>query len=118
MEKEPGLLAELKRRKVVRTGVVYVAAAFAALEFADIAFPRIGLSDGAVDLVLWAGLLGFPVALSLAWFFDVRAETTEVRSPGWFSAPALAAAAVLVGLGVGTGLIWGIVDDALPALSF
>ena len=49
MDKEPGLLAELKRRKVVRTGVVYAAAAFATLEFADIAFPRIGLSDGAVE---------------------------------------------------------------------
>ena len=120
MDTEPGLLAELKRRKVVRTGVVYAAAAFATLEFADIAFPRIGLSDGAVDIVLWAGLLGFPVALSLAWFFDIRADATNGRSHGWFSVPALAAAALLVGLGVGAGMLWGSGDSAdstLPTLT-
>ena len=120
MDNEPGLLAELKRRKVVRTGVVYAAAAFATLEFADIAFPRIGLSDGAVDIVLWAGLLGFPIALALAWFFDVRTEASSTRSTGWFSAPALAAAAVLVGLGVGAGFLWGggeSADNVLPALT-
>ena len=120
MAKDTGLLAELKRRKVVRAAVVYVAAAFATLEFADIAFPRIGLSDGAVDMILWAGLLGFPIALALAWFFDLRAETTSVRSPGWFSAPALAAATILVALGVGAGMLWGGGDsanNALPALA-
>ena len=118
MDKEPGLLDEIKRRKVVRTGVVYAAAAFAMLEFADIAFPRIGLSEGAVDVVLWAGLLGLPVALTLAWFFDIRADTTSGRSQGWFSAPALVAAAGLVGLGVGAGLLWGGESGtALPELT-
>ncbi|MCH8812373.1 MAG: hypothetical protein IID07_11120, partial [Gemmatimonadetes bacterium] len=107
MDKEPGLLDELKRRKVVRTGVVYAAAAFATLEFADIAFPRIGLSEDAVDVVLWAGLLGLPVVLALSWFFDIRADTTGGRSQGWFSVPALVAAVGLVGLGVGAGLLWG-----------
>ena len=120
MDKEPGLLDELKRRKVVRTGVVYVAAAFATLEFADIAFPRIGLSQGAVDVVLWAGLLGLPVALALAWFFDIRADTTIARSQGWFSLPALAAAAALVGLGLGAGLLWEgeSADNFLTELTF
>lgn len=120
MDDEPGLLAELKRRKVVRAGVVYLAAAFATLEFADIAFPRIGLSDSAVDMVLWAGLLGFPVVLALAWVFDLRAETGTGRSPGWFSAPALVTAAVLVGLGVGAGSFWGgggSTDNPLPSLA-
>jgi len=119
MDTEPGLLAELKRRKVVRTGVLYAAAAFATLEFADIAFPRIGLSEGAVDMVLWAGLLGLPVVLTLAWFFDIRADTTTGRPQGWFSLPALASAVALVGLGVGAGLLWGgeSADNALPDLT-
>ena len=42
-EDEFGLFEELKRRKVVRVAVVYAAAAFALLEFAGIAFPRLGL---------------------------------------------------------------------------
>lgn len=40
---------ELKRRKVVRVLVVYLASAFAILEASDIIFPRIGLSEKAVD---------------------------------------------------------------------
>ena len=40
---ELGFLEELKRRHVVRVAVVYAAAAFALLEFADIAFPRLAV---------------------------------------------------------------------------
>jgi TolB-like protein/Flp pilus assembly protein TadD len=107
MEEGHGLLAELRRRKVVRAGVVYGAAAFALLEFADIAFPRIGLPDGAVDVVLWAGLLGLPVVLALAWGLELRAEPASGYAPGWLSVPALATAVVLVGLGLGAGRWWG-----------
>ena len=35
---------------MVRTGLVYVAGAFALLEFADIAFPRLGLPDLELDV--------------------------------------------------------------------
>ena len=70
MANSPNFLAELRRRKVARAALVYTAAAFAALEFADIAFPRIGLPDRAVDMVLWLGLLGLPVVLGFAWHFD------------------------------------------------
>ena len=103
MAEDPEFLDELRRRKVPRAGVLYAAAAFAALEFAEIAFPRIGLPDRAVDWVLWGGLLGFPVALVLAWRFDLRTEPESEQGPGWFSLPALAAAVTLVGLGVGAG---------------
>jgi Tol biopolymer transport system component len=116
MDNEPRFLAELKRREVVRTAIVYVAAAFAILQFADIAFPIIGLADSAVNMVFWVSLSGLPVALTLAWFFDVRADATNGRSQGWFSVPALAAAAILVGLGVTAGLLWPRDDIALPKL--
>lgn len=101
------LFQELKRRKVARAAVVYLAAAFAVLEFSDIAFPRIGLSDQAVDMVLWAGLLGFPIVLVLAWYFDLRSEPPSAHAPGWFSLPVLATAALLVGLGAGAGYLAG-----------
>jgi adenylate cyclase len=107
MEEEQGFLADLRQRKVVRAAVVYAAAAFAVLEFADIAFPRIGLPDGAVDMVLWAGLLGLPVVLAMAWGFDLRADPQKGQVPGWLSAPTLATAFLLVGLGLGAGWWWG-----------
>lgn len=118
MVESPGFLEELRRRKVLRAGVVYAAAAFAALEFADIAFPRIGLPDRSVDFVLWAGLLGFPLALALAWRIDLVAEPPSEQGPGWLSMPVLAAAVALVGLGVGAGW-WagsGSAGDELPPL--
>jgi len=118
MDEDSGLIAELRRRKVLRAAVVYAAAAFAILEFADIAFPRMGLSDRAVDLVLWAGLLGLPVVLALAWRFDLRAEPSNSPSPGWFSASSAATAVVLVSLGAGVGWWWGAdpEDTRLPVL--
>ena len=112
-----GFLEELKRRHVVRVAVVYAAAAFALLEFADIAFPRLGLPDSAVNWVLVLGLAGLPVALGLAWLFDVRRDTGDpARSAGWLSPAALVAAVALVGLGVAAGWLWG-TGEAQPGAS-
>lgn len=58
-----GFLDELRKRGVVRAALLYVAAAFALLEFADIAVPRLGLPDSAVNWVLWIGIPGSPVAM-------------------------------------------------------
>jgi hypothetical protein len=40
------------------------------LEAADVVFPRLGLPDWTVNFVLDAVLLGFPVAIVIAWIFD------------------------------------------------
>jgi len=62
--------AELKRRKVFRVAAVYGAASFAILEASDILFPRIGLPEWTVTFVAVLALLGFPVALVLAWVYE------------------------------------------------
>jgi TolB-like protein len=67
-------LAELKRRKVYRVGATYVAAAFVVWQAAEIAFPSLGLPEAALRLVVVASLLGFPVAVALAWIYEVRPE--------------------------------------------
>jgi TolB-like protein len=38
---------------------------------ADVVFPAWGIPDAAVRYLLWAGLLGFPVALTFGWVFDI-----------------------------------------------
>lgn len=63
-------LAELKRRHVFRVMTVYGAVAFVVLQVADLAFPLLGLPDWTVRLVLLLSLLGFPIAIVLAWAFD------------------------------------------------
>lgn len=81
-------LVELRRRKVYRVAAVYAAVAFVVWEVADIAFPSFGLPDAAVGVVLIITILGFPVALVLAWAYEVRPEeplapkvTTEAELP-------------------------------------
>ena len=43
---------ELKRRNVVRVGIAYTVAAWLLLQVTDIVFPRIGLPDSSVTLVI------------------------------------------------------------------
>jgi adenylate cyclase len=83
-----GLLRELKRRKVYRVGAVYVVVGFAVASNADYLFGLVGLpnpevASRAVAVVL---LLGFPVALVLAWAHDLRPEEATRGEEG--SAPA------------------------------
>jgi tetratricopeptide (TPR) repeat protein len=68
------LLAELKRRNVLRVAATYGAAAFVMLQAADLVFPRIGLTDRAVTLVVWLAIIGFPIALVLSWIYELRPE--------------------------------------------
>ena len=67
-------LSELRRRKVYHVAVVYGAVTFVVWQVADIAFPSLGLPESAVGVVLAFTLLGFPVALVLAWAYEVRPE--------------------------------------------
>lgn len=65
---------ELKRRKIIRVIIVYAASAFAILEATDIIFPRLGLPDWSVDLVLYILGLGFIIAAILSWVYDLTPE--------------------------------------------
>lgn len=64
------LLADLKRRQVLRVAAVYGATAFGVLQVADLTFRRLGLPDWAVTLVPVLALAGLPFALVLAWAYD------------------------------------------------
>jgi hypothetical protein len=63
-------IAELKRRKVFRVAAVYGVMGFAVIEVAGNVFPAIPLPEWTVSLVVWLVLLGFPVAVVLAWAFE------------------------------------------------
>ncbi len=72
---------ELKRRKVVRTCILYILLCWGGLQVGDIVFPALGIDD---DLgsryLLVASVLGFPVTFALAWFFQITARGI-VRTP-------------------------------------
>lgn len=77
--------AELKRRNVFRVIAAYGAGAFVVLQAADIVFPGLGLPEWALRTVVAATLLGFPVAVVLAWVFERTAHgigRTEAAEEG------------------------------------
>jgi tetratricopeptide (TPR) repeat protein/TolB-like protein len=74
-------LAELKRRRVYRVGVVYAAVAFVIWQAAEIAFPALRLPDWMLTAVVVFTLVGFPIALILAWAFDITPEGVTRTGP-------------------------------------
>jgi len=70
-------IAELERRDVFRVSAVYGAMAFVALEGLRLSRVDLGLSPGLVDVAAIFALLGYPVALLLAWRFDLSGEGVE-----------------------------------------
>jgi len=63
--------AELKRRKVFKVAAVYGAGAFIILQAADILGQGLRLPESFLPFITAVVLLGFPLALMLAWAFDV-----------------------------------------------
>jgi adenylate cyclase len=64
-------IAELRRRNVVKVGTVYVVVAWALMQGADVMFPALNLPAWTVTLVAALVIAGFPVALMLAWAFQL-----------------------------------------------
>ncbi len=76
MEKSPivRFYGELKRRKVLRVGAVYAVVSWVVVEIASVMFPELLLPDWSVRLMIALLVMGFPVALVLAWAFDLKPE--------------------------------------------
>jgi serine/threonine-protein kinase len=68
------LLAEIKRRHVVRFSIGYAAAAFVVLQLAEIVFPAFDIGETGLRILVVAVALLFPPAVVLAWVFDITAE--------------------------------------------
>jgi TolB-like protein len=62
---------ELKRRKVYRVAVVYIVVAWVLIQVATQVFPFFEIPNWAVRLVVIALILGFPIAVILAWAYDI-----------------------------------------------
>jgi TolB-like protein/Flp pilus assembly protein TadD len=66
--------AELKRRKVYRVAVAYAIVSWLLIQIATQVFPFFEIPMWVVRLVVVLLALGFPVALLLAWAFDLTPE--------------------------------------------
>jgi adenylate cyclase len=65
---------ELKRRKVVRVAIGYVFVSWALIEVSSVLFPALLLPAWSSRLVIVLVLLGFPIAVMLAWAVETGPE--------------------------------------------
>ena len=67
-------LAELKRRKVIQTAVLYAVASWALLQVAELLLDMLEVPAWGLKLVFVLLLIGFPLALLLSWMHQVTPE--------------------------------------------
>ncbi len=72
--------AELKRRNVYKVAVAYAVVAWLLIQVATQVFPFFDIPNWAVRVVLLLLALGFPVALVLAWAFEITPEGIKRES--------------------------------------
>lgn len=70
-------LCELKRRRVYKVAVTYLAAGFLGLEATDLLLPALPLPGWTYSAIVSLVILCFPVSLVLAWIFDLTLTRTE-----------------------------------------
>ena len=73
------LWGELTRRKVNRVASVYVVTGWIIIQVAADTFESFGIPDWAFRLVTLMVLLGLPVALMLAWVFELTPEGIKIN---------------------------------------
>jgi TolB-like protein len=103
-------LSQLKQRRVYRVAIGYAIAAWLAVQIAATVLPAFHASEFVLPVLIVVLGVGFPVALVLAWAFDVTPEGIE-KTPDGIGATAATAAKniryawALAGLGLLTAAI-------------
>src|SRR5205809_2843748 len=95
-----GFFEEIKRRKVYRVAVAYVVVAGGLIQLASAVFPAWELPSWALRLVIILLLIGFPIALILAWALEVTPEGIRTTQPAPSGQRRRRNIVALVGIGV------------------
>lgn len=102
--------AQLRRRNVYRVAVTYAVVTFVTLQAARLIFPATTL-EGAYDVLVLLAFVGFPVAVVLAWAFELTPEGMRRTAPlpeeaGGSGAGVVAAAVGLLLVAAGGSAWW------------
>ncbi len=73
-----GFFEELQRRKVYRVAAAYIVAAGFLIQMASAAFPAWELPNWSLRLVIALLLIGFPIAVILAWAYDITGQGIQI----------------------------------------
>src|SRR5881227_2517480 len=80
--------SELKRRNVYKVAVAYAVVAWLLIQIATQVFPFFEIPNWAVRLIVLAIVIGFPIALVIAWAFELtpqglkRTEDVDLAAQG------------------------------------
>src|SRR5438093_3223778 len=121
-----GFFEELQRRKVYRVAAAYIVAAGFLIQMASAAFPAWELPNWSLRLVIALLLIGFPIALILAWAYDITAKgiqiTPQTGTHRRRNLILLIVTAVIVSASAGFFLlpraVWHKVDKSVAVLPF
>lgn len=108
------LWSDLRRRRVFNVAAIYAAVAWVTVQVADVIGPAVNMPDRVMTAIVGFVMIGFPIAIVLAWLFDVGPEGVVRTRPG--SATGVLAIVMSLGLlGAGTaGFVWIIKSGQQP----
>ena len=75
-------IAELKRRNVFKVGVAYLVGAWLVIQIADILLDNIGAPAWVLQIIFVLLLVGFFLAIFLAWVFELTPEGVKRETIG------------------------------------
>jgi TolB-like protein/Tfp pilus assembly protein PilF len=93
------LYHELNRRGVLRVAGLYIVASWAAIQASDTLYEPLGFKTSPVRTVIVIALVGFPIAVAGAWFFNLtrdRERSSELTAAQYRIAFAASGAFALV----------------------
>ncbi len=105
-------LRELRRRRVYRVAVVYIVVGWGMLQLGNVVVEPLRLPEWTMSMIIVLLVLGFPVAMILAWAFEITPEGVRRTEPVAAAGPPPAAR---LGAGrsraayTGVGILIGIV---------
>lgn len=116
------LLAELRRRNVIRIAALYLVGAWLVVQVSATVLPMFGAPEWVARTIVLILAIGFVPGLVLAWVFELTPEGLR-RDAGTEAAPAdsgrsarkLDIAVILLLLMVGAMVVWQRVEPAAPA---
>ena len=68
------LLSELKERKVLRVAIAYIVVAWIFMQVGEVTFEALKLPAWSQSLLVIFSLLGFPIALVMAWAYEITPD--------------------------------------------
>src|SRR5262247_1791895 len=108
--RERNFFAELKRRNVYKVAVAYAVVGWLLIQVATQVFPFLDIPNWAIRLVIFATALGFPIALIIAWAFELTPEgikrTEAADAAGQHSRGGMWMAVVVVAAALSLGVFF------------